>query len=81
MLYSDKLTSWLKEKKIYLKYSTYTNYCNVIHNHVLPKLGNYKIEDLNNDILQELFFKNLKTAVKTEKVVYRLNMPKTLFKF
>lgn len=30
MLYSDKLTSWLKEKKIYLKYSTYTNYCNVI---------------------------------------------------
>lgn len=36
MLYSEKLTSWLKEKKIYLKYSTYTNYCNVIHNHILP---------------------------------------------
>ena len=53
MLYSDKLTSWLKEKKIYLKYSTYTNYCNVIHNHVLPSLGNYQIEELNNDILQE----------------------------
>ena len=77
MLYSDELTSWLKEKKTYLKYSTYTNYCNVIHNHVLPSLGNYQIEELNNDILQEFIL----PVVKMEKVAYRLNTLKTLFKF
>lgn len=67
MLYSEKLTSWLKEKKIYLKYSTYTNYCNVINNHIMPKLGNYQIEDLNNDILQEFILQKLKNGRKDGK--------------
>lgn len=67
MLYSDKLTSWLKEKKIYLKYSTYTNYCNVIHNHILPKLGDYQIEELNNDILQEFILQKLENGRKDGK--------------
>ena len=67
MLYSDKLTSWLKEKKIYLKYSTYTNYCNVIHNHILPKLGIYQIEELNNDILQEFILQKLENGRKDGK--------------
>lgn len=62
MLYSDKLDSWLKEKKIYLKYSTYTNYYNVIHNHIMPDIGNYQIEELNNDILQELILKKLENG-------------------
>lgn len=67
MLYSDKLHSWLQEKKIYLKYSTYTNYCNVIHNHIMPKLGNYQIEDLNNDILQEFILQKLENGRKDGK--------------
>ena len=67
MLYSEKLTSWLKEKKIYLKYSTYTNYCNVIHNHILPSLGSYQIEELNNDILQEYILQKLENGRKDGK--------------
>lgn len=67
MLYSEKLTSWLKEKKIYLKYSTYTNYCNVIHNHILPSLGSYQIEELNNDILQEMILQKLENGRKDGK--------------
>lgn len=62
MLYSEQLTSWLKEKKIYLKYSTYTNYYNVIQNHIMPDLGSYQIEDLNNDILQELILNKLENG-------------------
>ena len=67
MLYSEKLTSWSKEKKIYLKYSTYTNYCNVIHNHILPSLGSYQIEELNNDILQEMILQKLENGRKDGK--------------
>ena len=67
MLYSDKLHSWLQEKKIYLKYSTYTNYCNVIHNHILPSLGSYQIEELNNDILQEMILQKLENGRKDGK--------------
>lgn len=39
MLYKDLLANWLIDKKIYLKYSTYSNYYNIIHAHLLPKLG------------------------------------------
>lgn len=73
MLYSEKLTSWLKEKKIYLKYSTYTNYCNVIHNHILPSLGSYQIEELNNDILQEMILQKLENGRKDGKGLHKLS--------
>lgn len=73
MLYSDKLTSWLKEKKIYLKYRTYTNYCNVIHNHIFPSLGSYQIEELNNDILQEMILQKLENGRKDGKGLHKLS--------
>ena len=59
MLYEQLLTDWLKSQKIYLKYSTYTNYCNITHNQIIPNIGNYEIEQLNNDILQEFILNQL----------------------
>nr|DAF12823.1 MAG TPA: Integrase [Caudoviricetes sp.] len=60
MLYEQLLTDWLKSQKIYLKYSTYTNYCNITHNQIIPNLGNYEVDQLNNDILQEFILNRLK---------------------
>ena len=60
MLYKDLLFDWLKNQKIYLKYSTYTNYCNITHNQIIPNLGNYEVDQLNNDILQEFILNRLK---------------------
>ena len=59
MLYKDKLTEWLKTQKIYLKYSTYTNYYNIIMNHIYPKLGDYDISMIDNDILQQFILEQL----------------------
>lgn len=59
MLYEQLLTDWLKSQKIYLKYSTYTNYCNITHNQIIPNIGNYEVEQLNNDILQEFILNQL----------------------
>ena len=60
MLYEQLLTDWLKSQKIYLKYSTYTNYCNITHNQIIPNLGNYEVDQLNNNILQEFILNRLK---------------------
>lgn len=60
MLYKTKLIDWLTNQKIYLKYSTYTNYCNITHNQIIPNLGDYEVEQLNNDILQEFILNRLK---------------------
>ena len=62
MLYKEKLTKWLTHKKIYLKYSTYTNYYNIVVNHISPHLGEYEIEQLNNDILQSFILEQLKNG-------------------
>ena len=62
MLYKDILNNWLTEKKIYLKYSTYTNYYNIIHNHIMPHLGEYKISTLDEDILQQFILDQLENG-------------------
>ena len=60
MLYKNLILDWLKNQKIYLKYSTYTNYCNISHNQIIPNLGDYEVSHLNNDILQEFILNRLK---------------------
>lgn len=60
MLYKNLILDWLKNQKIYLKYSTFTNYCNISHNQIIPNLGNYEVDQLNNDILQEFILNRLK---------------------
>ena len=62
MLYKDLLTNWLADKKIYLKYSTYTNYYNIIHTHLLPKLGGYDTNMLDNDVLQQFILEQLENG-------------------
>lgn len=59
MLYEQFLTDWLKSQKIYLKYSIYTNYCNISHNQIIPNIGSYEVNQLNNDILQEFILNQL----------------------
>ncbi len=61
ILYSDWIYEWLIEKKEYIKESTYANYSNNIFNHIIPKLGNIYIQDLNHKIIQNFLldlFKN-----------------------
>ena len=62
MLYKDVLNNWLIERKIFLKYSTYTNYYNIIHNHIMPYLGDYNIKSLNNNILQQFILQQLENG-------------------
>lgn len=62
MLYKKMLEEWLSNQKKYLKYSTYTNYFNIIHNHIMPYLGDYDISMLNNDILQQFILDQLESG-------------------
>ena len=52
ILYKDYIYEWLMEKKNYIKESTYANYSNNIHNHIIPVLGNYYIDELNHKLIQ-----------------------------
>lgn len=59
MLYTNYLENWLLSQKTFKKYSTYTNYYNIVHNQIIPNIGNIDVDQLNNDLLQEFILNQL----------------------
>ena len=59
MLYTNYLENWLLSQKTFKKYSTYTNYYNIVHNQIIPNIGNIDVVQLNNDLLQEFILNQL----------------------
>ena len=64
ILYSDWIYEWLIDKKEYIKESTYSNYSNNIFNHIIPKLGNIYIQDLNHKTIQDFLLNLFKSGRK-----------------
>lgn len=64
MLYKDWIYEWLIEKKDYIKESTYANYSNNIFNHIIPKLGNYHLNQINHKIIQDFLLELSKNGRK-----------------
>lgn len=64
ILYRDWIYEWLIEKKEYIKESTYANYSNNIFNHIIPKLGNIYIQDLNHKTIQDFLLNLFKSGRK-----------------
>lgn len=53
ILYKDWIYEWLLDKKNYIKESTYANYSTNIFNHIIPKLGDYYLKNINHKIIQD----------------------------
>ena len=64
ILYKDWIYTWLIEKKDYIKESTYANYSNNIFNHIIPKLGNYTLNEINHKIIQDFLLELSKNGRK-----------------
>ncbi len=64
ILYKDWIYAWLIEKKDYIKESTYANYSNNIFNHIIPKLGNYTLNEINHKIIQDFLLELSKNGRK-----------------
>lgn len=62
VLYGDWLWYWMNIKKNYVKESTYSNYSNIISNHIIPELGQIKILNLNNKIIQDYLITKYKNG-------------------
>lgn len=66
ILYKDWIYTWLIEKKDYIKESTYANYSNNVFNHIIPKLGNYTLKEINHKIIQDFLLELSKSGRKDE---------------
>ena len=55
MSYSDYLDYWIDNyAKLNLRYSTIMSYCNIIKNHIKPRIGHYRLSQLDTRMLQEM---------------------------
>jgi len=57
---------WLDETKTQIKHSTYVKYYNIIHNHILPSIGNYKINMLDTALIRQFVDEKLTSGKLNE---------------
>lgn len=62
ILYKEWIKSWLLEQSNYIKESTYANYSSIVFNHLIPILGEYQLNKINNKLLQELILDKYKNG-------------------
>lgn len=62
MIYKEFLTAWLHEQKTFQKYSTYTNYLNIVENHLIPDLGDSEMYEVNGDVIQDYILEKLRSG-------------------
>lgn len=52
MIFKEVLEMWLKEKRNYVKESTYSLYCFEVQNYILPMMGTRSIADITEEYIQ-----------------------------
>ena len=62
ILYKDWIKEWLLEQSNYIKESTYANYSNIVFNHLIPVLGEYQLNKIDNKLLQRLILDKYKNG-------------------
>lgn len=65
IFYKDWLSDWLKEKREYIKESTYANYSNNIYNYIIPYLGDYYLHEINHKVIQDFILYLSKSGRRT----------------
>ena len=58
---------WLKNTKLRVKESSYVKYHNMIHNHIIPDLGAWKMEQLTTEVVELFVQKKLERGRKNGK--------------
>ncbi|MDV2685175.1 site-specific integrase [Alkalihalophilus lindianensis] len=71
MLYSEFMESWLKDKKINVKKSTYNNYKYLLDSHLLPSLGHLELSKIGPRDIQSLY-----NEIKENKILSDENLRK-----
>ncbi len=62
LMYKEWMQEWLKSKDGYVKEATYANYSMAVVNHIIPTLGDCRLEDLSEDLIQKTVLNWLTTG-------------------
>lgn len=77
----DWVLTWLNEyKKNSLKKGTYTNYHTYTNNHIIPNIGDVKIQDLRADHIQSMYNKLLESGRKNPSKIQSKGLSPTTIK-
>ena len=70
--FSLYIIRWLEYKKDKVKLSTYTTYTNKIKKHIMPELGEYKLNSLDKEVIES--YLNTKLIFLETNTVHELGM-------
>ena len=62
LLFENVLESWLNNKKVRIKESSYVKYFNLINNHIKPSLGKYPLSGITSTVVNAYVTEKLKAG-------------------
>ena len=77
--FSEVATLWMADKKQYVKKSTYAAYALLIHNHLIPELG--ELTELDEDVVQSFVNRKLASGLSQKTVKDILVVLKMILRF
>lgn len=69
IILEEFLSGWLTSSKASKRRSTWAHYCQLVHNYVVPRIGQIKVKDLRPDQIQGLYNTLLSQGVGTYTVI------------
>lgn len=82
ILFKDYIISWFNDfKSISLAYNTKVNYLSRINTYIIPYFGDYKLNDINNALVQQFYNNIIKQGLKPSSVKKILEILSGVFNY
>ncbi len=82
ILFKDYITSWFNDfKSISLAYNTRANYISRINTYIIPYFGQYKLNEINNQLVQNFYNNLIKQGLKPSSVKKIIEILSGVFKY
>ena len=79
--FKEVIEEWLEFKKLNVKLSTMSRYKSIVYNHIIPWFGNYEINLISTEIIQQFLNKLLFDGLSNKTVNDILTVIKNIFRY
>lgn len=82
LVYFDSLIdSWILQKKVLVKESTFSRYLDIVNKHIKPYFGKIKLNNITDDVVTRFILLKIKTGLKEKTIKDIAILLKQIFKY
>lgn len=79
--FNNIVNSWLLQKRLVLKQSSYSRYYTIVYKHIIPFFGNMKCEEINEDNVSKFIYLKMKESLSSRTIKDIITIFKQIIKF